>query len=268
MLNAFLVALIYYIAVWVGDFSGLFHFSRPIIVGPLIGLVLGDLQTGIILGATFESVFLGVIAVGGAVPADAPSAAAMGTAIGILSGADSSTALAIAVPVSMLGVFFMQLSYAYTALLLPKMDKLAAAGDEKGVVRFHFLISFLFPILTAVAIFFAVLLGVDAIQNLLDAIPEVVTNGLTAAGAMMPAVGFAMLLNMLFDKRLFAFFFLGFVMVIYMELPTLAVAIVAIVLALWQFNLMRQKNQNVSSNEDNTVLKEDSISQEEEDFFS
>ena len=27
--------------------------------------MLGDLQTGIILGATFESVFLGVIAVGG-----------------------------------------------------------------------------------------------------------------------------------------------------------------------------------------------------------
>ncbi|MHC5375540.1 PTS mannose/fructose/sorbose/N-acetylgalactosamine transporter subunit IIC [Enterococcus sp. LJL120] len=263
MLNAFLVALVYYVATWLSTMGGIFHLNRPIVVGPLIGLVLGDLQTGIFLGATFESVFLGVIAVGGSVPADATTGAIMGTAIGILSGADSSTALAIAVPVSMLGVLLTQVTYAYTPLLLPKMDALAEAGDEKGVVRYNFTISLLFPLLTTVAIFFAVLLGVDAVQSLLNSIPEFVTDGFTAAAAMLPAVGFAMLLNMLFNSRIFAFFFFGFVLVIYLQLPTLAVAIIAVVFALWQFNLMR--NNKPASPE---VAAVDAHLQEEEDFFA
>ena len=33
--------------------------SRPIITGMLVGLVMGDLKTGIILGATLEMVFIG-----------------------------------------------------------------------------------------------------------------------------------------------------------------------------------------------------------------
>lgn len=36
--------------------------SRPIITGMLVGLVMGDLKTGIILGATLEMVFIGSIA--------------------------------------------------------------------------------------------------------------------------------------------------------------------------------------------------------------
>ena len=44
--------------------------SRPIITGVLVGLVMGDLKTGIILGATLEMVFIGSITLGAAVPPD------------------------------------------------------------------------------------------------------------------------------------------------------------------------------------------------------
>ena len=44
--------------------------SRPIITGVLVGLALGDLETGIILGATLEMVFIGSITLGAAVPRD------------------------------------------------------------------------------------------------------------------------------------------------------------------------------------------------------
>ena len=42
--------------------------SRPIVTGVLIGLVMGDLQTGIIVGATLEMVFIGSVTIGAAVP--------------------------------------------------------------------------------------------------------------------------------------------------------------------------------------------------------
>lgn len=44
--------------------------SRPIVTGVLIGLVMGDLQTGIIVGATLEMVFIGSVTIGAAVPPD------------------------------------------------------------------------------------------------------------------------------------------------------------------------------------------------------
>ena len=37
--------------------------SRPIVTGVLIGLVMGDLQTGIIVGATLEMVFIGSVTI-------------------------------------------------------------------------------------------------------------------------------------------------------------------------------------------------------------
>ncbi len=37
--------------------------NRPIVVAPLVGLALGDLDTGIKLGATLELVFMGAFPV-------------------------------------------------------------------------------------------------------------------------------------------------------------------------------------------------------------
>ncbi len=41
--------------------------NRPIVVAPLVGLALGDLDTGIKLGATLELVFMGAFPVGASI---------------------------------------------------------------------------------------------------------------------------------------------------------------------------------------------------------
>ena len=56
---------------------------RPIVVGPLVGLVLGDVKMGILCGATLETVFMGAIQVGSAVPPDPMIGAGVGTALAI-----------------------------------------------------------------------------------------------------------------------------------------------------------------------------------------
>lgn len=38
--------------------------NRPIVVAPLAGLLLGDFRTGIIMGASLESIFMGISAIG------------------------------------------------------------------------------------------------------------------------------------------------------------------------------------------------------------
>ncbi|MGQ7191223.1 PTS sugar transporter subunit IIC, partial [Escherichia sp. HC-CC] len=49
------------------------------------------------------------------------------------------------------------------------------------------------------------------VQNMLNAIPEVVTNGLNIAGGMIVVVGYAMVINMMRAGYLMPFFYLGFV---------------------------------------------------------
>lgn len=252
--KALIVAIAYYLIYYINQSIGLWQFNRPIIVGPIIGLPLGDLQTGIILGGVFESVFLGVIAVGGA----------------ILTGASNSKALAIAVPVAALAIITLQITYSYMALFVPRMDKLAHKGNEAGITRWHIGMGFMTPALNTIAIFFAILLGTNAIKTFLAILPKFVSQGFIAAGKMLPAVGFAMLLNMLFKKKYFIWFFVGFALVVYLKLPNLAVAIFATAIAFLMYDVTKHSItnnvavSNVSKPEDKQAAKK----KEEEDFLS
>ena len=68
--SAILVAVIMFLVKTADHTLGQPLIERPLICGALVGLALGDLQQGIIIGATLELIFLGTITIGGSVPAD------------------------------------------------------------------------------------------------------------------------------------------------------------------------------------------------------
>ena len=78
--------------------------ARPIVMGPLTGLVLGDLSTGIKIGAALELAYIGVVEVGASVPQDMVSAGVLGTVFAISTGKGTSAALAFGLPLSMLEI--------------------------------------------------------------------------------------------------------------------------------------------------------------------
>ena len=98
MLNAFLVALAVFICVGGAELIGFTMLNRPIVIGPLVGLFLGDLHTGVIIGASLEAVFMGVVNIGGASAAEPGIATAVGTAFAIMLGKGSEVALTLALP--------------------------------------------------------------------------------------------------------------------------------------------------------------------------
>ena len=51
------------------------------------------------------------------------------------------------------------------------------------------------------------------------------------AAGILPAMGFAMLMRMIINKKLIPFFFLGFVLASYANIPVLGVAIIAVIIA-------------------------------------
>lgn len=62
-------------------------------------------------------------------------------------------------------------------------------------------------------------------------IPKSLTTALEVVGAMMPALGIAMLLNYLGKKSLIPYFFIGFFLTAYLKLQIMAIAIFAGLLA-------------------------------------
>ena len=68
MIQAILIALVAFLASIDEYTFGASMMGRPLFTAPFVGLILGDLEAGIIIGATLESMFMGSIMVGSATP--------------------------------------------------------------------------------------------------------------------------------------------------------------------------------------------------------
>jgi fructoselysine and glucoselysine-specific PTS system IID component len=213
------------------DLLGTTLLSRPLVLGPLVGLVLGDLHQGIIIGASLELIFMGNIKVGAAIPPDVVTGGVLGTAFAILSGKGTGIALALAIPISILAEMLLSALFVSRSVLNKAFMRYALAGDWRAVQRLHVISGFVKPILMALVGFLALQLGAGAMKVFLDRIPSWVNTGLQVAGNLLPALGFALLMNLLFQKRVAPYFFLGFILAAFLKLPVIAIGGLGVIIA-------------------------------------
>ena len=105
------------------DFLGTTLLSRPLVLAPLVGLVLGHVTQGIIIGGTLELIFMGNIKVGAAIPPDIITGGVLGAAFAIISGKGPAIALAIAVPVSILAEMVISGLFVFRSVLNKRFSK-------------------------------------------------------------------------------------------------------------------------------------------------
>lgn len=234
--------------------------SRPIVVAPIAGLVLGDLHTGIIMGAGLESIFMGISAIGGSIPADTLSSSCIAVAYTIMSGANIETGLAIALPIGTLMASFNGMFTPIWAQLVPFWEKLATTDIKKFTLYNTIFALLITPLINCIVLFVSVAYGVEGLSNLLASLPIWVTTGLNAASGMMLAVGFAILTSMIWTNEIGIFFFVGFVLARFTSLSAVAVAIVAIAISLTMF-LAEKRMIDLKKSLSNKQTKA------EEDFF-
>lgn len=228
---ALLITLVVWFITWAEAWFAYPMINTPLVLCPIVGLILGDFQAGIIAGATLQLIFLGVMQIGGTLPADASLGAVIGTAFSITMGQSVETALTFAVPIAVLGSTFTLLKYIINGLVNPYVEKLCEKGDAKGIERVHILVSFLPDLPKMLVLFAALAFGTGFAQGLIDAIPEVVQSGLDYATNLMPAVGIALLLKMMWSGKMAVYYFLGVVLVSYFNAPILAVACLGVIIA-------------------------------------
>lgn len=231
-MQALIVAAVVFLTVGGQELLGFTMLGRPIVIGPLLGLLLGDIQTGLVIGAALETIFMGVVNIGGASSAEPGLATALATAFAIQLHAGAEVAIPIAVPLGIIGLQIKTLIYVgVVGPFATRFDHLAEKGDEKGIARLHFGLWGFQWFLYSLIPFFAILFGSNATQQLLEKIPEVIVHGLSLAGNLLPAVGMAMLLKILWDDKLFVYFLLGFVLLAYFQTPLIAVAVLSVIIA-------------------------------------
>lgn len=111
MYDAFVVALAVFIGVAGHEMFGMSMLSRPIVVAPLAGALMGDLQTGLIVGASLEAIFMGVVNIGISSTAEPSLAAGLATAFAIKMGGNVDAIIPIVFPLAVLGLQLMNMIF-------------------------------------------------------------------------------------------------------------------------------------------------------------
>lgn len=230
LLQAILVALFVWIA-FIDAHTTQTHIFRPIVVGPVVGAIMGDMATGLAVGVIVELMFLAVIFVGTAVPPNPTISTAIAAAIAILGGGGTELAVAVALPVSFIGQIAETLQNSVINVFwMRRGEKAINKLDRRGLVRNNLVYTMLTNLfLYGVPTFLAVYYGANAVQGIISAIPEPVLKGLAVGGGMIGAVGFALLINSIKAKNLWPFLFVGFFFGAYLHINMIGIALVAVI---------------------------------------
>lgn len=227
---------------WVGTAM----LGRPIVLGPLVGLALGDLSEGIKIGLSLELIFMGMQAVGASIPPDMIVGGVLGTAFAIISEKGPESAIAIALPASVLSAFIVNFFYGViTPIMARWSDKAAQEGNYKKIEHIHIWNGFLFDLVFAVIAGIAFYVGGSAVESFLKMIPKTIMDGLQVAVGILPALGFALLLQMIASKKVVVYFFAGFILAAYSNISIIGVVAIALVLLAIFYSLSSFLPKNV-----------------------
>ncbi|MFZ7131766.1 MAG: PTS sugar transporter subunit IIC [Eubacteriales bacterium] len=226
----------------VGNTMGWYTLGRPLVASLVVGIILGDVQTAMIVGIPLQIMYMGNVTPGGAVAWDLSYATYIGVAGAIVFGSGLDTAQIIGLAVvfagigGLVGQIMWNVSYAANLPLNRVANKYAEAGKTKKM--------FVPNVVMGQAIGFAcrfipaiiVLTSMTAASGQADfaaIIPGWVTTALGVFGGMMASLGMGIILSFLLKKNYHIVIFLaGFILVTYFGLSTMAVAVVAVITAI------------------------------------
>ena len=133
ILTMILIIIVAFLA-GMGGILDEFQFHQPLVACTLIGLVSGQLEAGVILGGTLQMIALGWANIGAAVAPDAALASVASAIILVLGGqgvGGVDTAIAVAIPLAVAGLFLTMLARTLAVPIVHVMDHAAETADFK-----------------------------------------------------------------------------------------------------------------------------------------
>ncbi|MCA1020537.1 MULTISPECIES: PTS mannose/fructose/sorbose/N-acetylgalactosamine transporter subunit IIC [Halobacillus] len=216
-----------------GVTGGYYTIGRPLVAGLIIGIILGDVTTGIILGVAVQAAFIATISTGGTQNQEITYAAYGGIALGILAEASTGVTVTLSVGIGVLGLFLHNLMMVLNSGWNRRAENAAKKGDAQGIARnngiYPQIVNFL---LRVIPIGLAVYLGEGFVKAFLDFVPDKVTHMMDVLGGLLPALGIALLMNLLIrEKSHFIFFVTGFAFIVFISNNMIALTIFSLLIA-------------------------------------
>lgn len=265
MIEAFATAMVFYVLSFLDTFIGTQALTRPIVLASVMGLVAGDLKTGVIMGAELEALYMGVSAIGGVKPSDYKSASVISAALVIYTGIDIETGLALAAAIGAVLNTLNPISKAINNLMQPLYNKIAKEGNQKkfyGVMVMQTVL--LLNTLNTLAIFFCMLLGSEAVNLFVSVVPQWIISGLNVSANVLVIVGLGLITQAIWGPTTIVFVLLGFILSKYLGLSALIVAVLGVIIAYLMFRRSNEMNEiKLSMQTGNS-----SINDEGDDFYA
>lgn len=220
---------------WLFGITGSFYtVGRPLVAGLLLGLLFGDVAAGVLCGVAVQAVFIANMNSGGATNADVVYASYGGIGLALATDADPAVAVTLSVLIGQtLGLLIYNAKMAAYSFFNNRFEDAVERLDYRGLTLWHLVVPQLTSCaLRAVPIAALVCLGQGVLDALLAAVPDVALHVIAVIGGLLPALGIAILMSVVLQKPPeLVFFFGGFVLAAYLDLPMLAVVLVAAVVA-------------------------------------
>ncbi|MCP1639735.1 PTS system mannose-specific IIC component [Streptococcus gallinaceus] len=221
-----------------------FQFHQPLIACTLIGLVTGHLEAGVILGGTLQMLALGWANIGAAVAPDA-ALASVAAAIIMVKGGDFTMkgitfAYSSAIPLAVAGLFLTMIVRTLSTALVHAGDKAAKEGNYAAIERFHLIALAMQGLRIAIPAGLLLAIPSEAVQSILEKMPEWLNGGMQVGGAMVVAVGYAMVINMMATREVWPFFAIGFVFAALTQLTLIATGVLGVAIAIIYINLSKK----------------------------
>lgn len=220
---------------WLFGMSGGFYVvGRPLVAGLLVGIAFGDIQAGVACGLAVQAVFIANLSTGGATNSEITYAAYGGIGLALATTKDPAVAVTLSVLLGQtFGLIFYNTRMALYSFWNNRAQLAAENNDTRGIMLNHLI----YPQITtflirAVPIFLAIYFGANLVEWLLKSVPEVITHIISVLGGVLPALGIAMLMNIVIKSKIqLIFFFAGFVLLAFAQLSMIAIVFISALVA-------------------------------------
>ncbi len=177
--------------------------SRPIVAGPLTGLLLNDFSAGLVAGALIELLWIDRLPIGSYVPPNDSMTAILITASSILAGAQvgrvspeiMTLAIVLLLPVGLLGQKIDTLITIKNNQLSHRAIACARKGDARGISRIHLTAIARAFLLNVVLLFVLLIAAVAVLRWLFPLLSDAVLQGLRYMYIFIPVLGIAVAIN-------------------------------------------------------------------------
>lgn len=219
----------------------------PLMTGLVVGVVMGNVGQAMIITASIQLIYMGMIAPGGAMPAEPAVATAIAVPVAILAGLEPTAAIAVAVPVGLLGNYLYQVRFLLNTFVLRLTDKFAAEANDRGltlsIIVIPAIISF---VLFVPSVFIALYFGAPVIASFTASLSgSLIFHVLDVVGGGLAALGIALILKVIGKKQYIIFFLLAYFMSTMLQtlkINTVTFAVIGVIVA-YIFTLVSSNNE-------------------------